>query len=109
MKRYPTTLCPRRTTMTTDEATAFVATLARRGITLHERGKRLEIRPKQAYGLLSVDERQTLKRDRDDIIAVVHAGSSVLATATPAGRPVTPTSVPAPDVCSYCHRKCVGA
>jgi hypothetical protein len=90
-------------------AQALIDALAARGIALRVYGRKLMVLPKSAFATLSVEERQALKQNKDDIIAVVRAGPPVLVASTAAAEDVQPTPVPAPALCPFCRRApCVG-
>lgn len=89
-----------------DIASAFVETLAARGVTLKARGQKgLAMIPKSAYGEMSTADRQTLKQHKAAIIAVVREGKYATTTVEPkAATPVEP-----PEPCTYCGQApCIG-
>jgi hypothetical protein len=70
-------------------------------VTLRARGRRIEVLPKAAYGEMSVEDRQTLKRHKAAIAAVAKEGRHAPAV-------VEPQAAKPPAPCPYCQRKCVG-
>jgi hypothetical protein len=88
--------------MTDFDALSFVETLASRGVTLRARGRRIEVLPKAAYGEMSVEDRQTLKRHKAAIAAIAKEGRYA-----PVVQPQASKTPPAP--CPHCYRSpCVG-
>ena len=80
--------------------------LAARGVSVSVRNGRLELRPARAYKELTDAELLTLRHHRQEIKAVVKAGTpfDVVRVA-----PTTALSAPAPEPCKWCNRApCIG-
>jgi hypothetical protein len=101
----------------TDVAVAWIEALTARGVMLAAQGSRgLTMRPKQAYGEMSVEERRTLKRYKAAILDVLRARYSGTAgppvqVAASSSDGAAPTLAPAPQSapCPHCYqRPCCG-
>jgi hypothetical protein len=90
------------------------ALCTRHSITLRARGKRLEVLPKSAFNsVLTNEERATLKAHRAAIVTLLNAQGGTIRPAAVAAEAAPPSppalaSAPAPVVCRYCMRECVG-
>lgn len=96
-----------------DAASAWIAALTGRGVTLAARGKQLLMSPKSAYGEMTNEERATLKQHKHAIIALVKDGLPVTVNAVTAHAVThavasTPTPAP-PPWCRFCMTSpCIG-
>ena len=95
-----------------DAASAWIAALTGRGVTLAARGKQLLMSPKSAYGEMTNEERATLKQHKHAIIALVKDGLPVTVNAVTAHavtHAVASTPTPPPTPCGGCHQApCIG-